>query len=161
MKYTKISVCFFSLIICCLTIKAQNVIPASGGNGAGAGGSVSYTVGQVANATLSGSGGTVAQGVQQPYEISVVTAIKNTEEINLKCYIYPNPAADVTKLVFESPEYENMRFRLFDINGVLLQDKTVDSRETEIYLGNSSSSVYFLKVLKDNLEVKVFKIIKK
>jgi hypothetical protein len=30
----------------------------------------------------------------------------------------------VTKLVFESPDFENLRFRLFDVNRVLLKDKS-------------------------------------
>jgi hypothetical protein len=33
--------------------------------------------------------------------------------------------------------------------------------ETEISLENLSSSVYFLKVIKNNLEIKVFEIVKR
>jgi len=142
-------------------MQGQQTIPATGGNASGSGGSVSYTIGQILSSSISGSNGTVVQGVQQPYEISVVTAIKNTEEINLKCFVYPNPTAGITKLVFESPDIENLRVRFFDINGMLLLDKKVESRETEISLENLSSSVYFLKVIKNNQEVKVFKIVKK
>jgi hypothetical protein len=144
-----------------MTIQAQSTIPATGGNANGSGGSVSYTIGQIIYNTMSGSNGTVVQGVQQPYEISVVTSIRNTEDINLKCSVYPNPTVGITKLVFESSDFEDLRFRLFDITGMLLQDKKVESRETEISLANLSSSVYFLKVIKNNQEVKVFKIIKR
>jgi len=144
-----------------MTIDAQNTITTTGGNVSASGGSVSYTVGQIANGTLSGANGIVTQGVQQPYEISVVTAIRNTEDINLKCIVYPNPTSGIAKLVFESPDFDNVRYQLFDLNGVLLKDKTVESRETEISLENLSSSVYFLKVLKNNFEIKVFKIVKK
>jgi hypothetical protein len=157
----KILSIFFLLGFCIATVQGQQTIPATGGNASGSGGSVSYTVGQILSSTISGSNGTVVQGVQQPYEISVVTALRNTEDISLKCSVYPNPTAGLTKLVFESPDFENLRFRLYDINGILLQDKKVESRETEISLENFSSSVYFLKVLKNNLEVKVFKIVKK
>jgi hypothetical protein len=157
----KILSIFFLFGFCIAIVQGQQTIPATGGNASGSGGSVSYTVGQILNSSISGSNGTVVQGVQQPYEISVVTAIKNTEEINLKCLVYPNPTAGLTKLVFESPDFENLSYRLFDINGVLLQEKKVESRETEISLQNLSSSVYFLKVLRNNLEVKVFKIVKK
>jgi hypothetical protein len=157
----KILSIIFHLGFCVAIVQGQQTIPATGGNASGSGGSVSYTVGQILYSTFSGTNGTVVQGVQQPYEISVVTAIRNTEDINLKCFVSPNPTAGITKLVFESPDYENMRFRLYDINGVLLQDKKVESRETEISLENLSSSVYLLKVIKNNLEVKVFKIVKK
>jgi hypothetical protein len=161
MKHDKSFLCFLLLCGFSLTIQAQNTIPASGGNANGSAGSVSYTIGQILYSTISGSNGTVIQGVQQPYEISVVTAIRKTEDINLKCLVYPNPTVGITKLVFESPDFENLRFRLFDINGVLLQDKKVESMETEISFENLSSSVYFLKVIKNNLEVKVFKIVKR
>jgi hypothetical protein len=142
-------------------LRAQETIPATGGNVSGSSGTVSFSVGQLFYSTFIGTNGSAAQGVQQPYEISVVTAIRNTEDINLKCLVYPNPTAGLTKLVFEYPDFENLSYRLFDINGVLLQEKKVESRETEISLQNLSSSVYFLKVLRNNLEVKVFKIVKK
>lgn len=150
------------LVSClCLTIvQGQSTIPSTGGNANGSGGSVSYTVGQITYQTQSGSNGTVAQGVQQPYEISVVTAVENTEDINLVCTVYPNPTSGFLKLIVESLDYENLRFRLYNINGVLLQDKKVEDRETEISLDNQSYSAYFLKVIKDNLEIKVFKIVK-
>ena len=142
-------------------ILAQSTIPASGGDGTGAGGTVSYSAGQVVYTTNTGSNGTVAQGVQQPYEISVVTAIENTKGISLECIVYPNPTNGLVNLVVESFDYDNMRFRLYDINGVLLQDKKVESRETEISMENLSSSIYFLKIINNDLEVKVFKIVKR
>jgi hypothetical protein len=161
MKYTKNSLCFLLMSGLSITLFAQSTISATGGNVNGSGGSVSYTVGQILYSSISGTDGTVVQGVQQPYEISVVTSIKNIEDINLKCLVYPNPTAEKTKLVFESADFENLSFRLFDINGVLLLAKKVESRETEISLENLSSSVYFLKIIKNNQEVRVFKIVKR
>jgi hypothetical protein len=55
------------------TIHAQEAIPAGGGNASGSGGSASYSVGQVVYTTNTGTNGSAAQGVQQPYEISVVS----------------------------------------------------------------------------------------
>jgi hypothetical protein len=67
----------------------------------------------------------------------------------------------MAKLVFESPDFENLRFRLYNVNGIILQDKKVDSSETEISLENFSSSIYFLRVYNSSTVVKVFKIVKK
>ena len=150
--------------LCCFNIAllpAQETIPSSGGNAAGSGGSVSYTVGQITYQTFSGTINSIAQGVQQPYEISVVTAIENTEGITLEYKVYPNPTRGLFKLIIQPFDDENLRFRLYDLNGVLLQDKKVESEETIISLERFSSSMYFLKVIKDNMEVKIFKIIKK
>jgi hypothetical protein len=156
--------CFLVFLCYCgffTPLKGQETIPVTGGNASSSGGSVCYTVGQILYSTISGTNGTAVQGVQQPFEISVVTAIRSTEEINLECLVYPNPTSGLAKLVFGSIDYKNLRFRLYDINGVLLQDEKVESKETKISTENLSSSVYFLKVIKDNLEVKVFKIVKR
>ena len=113
-------------------VHAQATIPASGGNASGSGGSVSYTVGQIGYNTFSGAGGSSAQGVQQPFEISVATAIENIADISLECSVYPFPTRGKIKLVIGSFDHENLSFRLYDVNGSLLDDKKVDSCETEI-----------------------------
>ncbi|NJK86375.1 MAG: T9SS C-terminal target domain-containing protein, partial [Bacteroidales bacterium] len=64
-------------------IQAQESINAAGGNASGAGGSVSWSSGQVTYQTNSGTTGSIAEGVQQPYEISVVTALDIAKGINL------------------------------------------------------------------------------
>lgn len=163
MKYTKYYLYLIFLILnsFSITIRAQNAISTTGGNVTGNGGSVSYTIGQILYSTLSGTNGTVVQGVQQPFEISVVTAIRNAEEINLEYLVYPNPTNGLTKLIFKSPDYENMSFQLYDINGVILINKKIKSMETEISLENFSSTIYLLKVFKNNFEIKVFKIVKR
>jgi hypothetical protein len=143
-----------------LATQAQNTVPATGSNASGTGGSVSYSVGQVVYTTNTGTNGTVSQGVQQPYEISIVTAVENTEGISIICIVYPNPTRGLLKLIVESFDYENLRFKVYNINGVLLQDKKVESRETEISMEDLQSSVYLLKVIKGNKEIKVFKIVK-
>jgi hypothetical protein len=151
----------FCLAVYGLTIHAQTAIPAAGGNASGSGGTVSYTIGQVTYQTFSVTNGSVAQGVQQPYEISVVTAIENTDGIILEFKVYPNPAHGLINLLINPFDDGYFRYCLFDINGILLQDKKVISAQTEISLESLNPAVYFLKVLKDNKEVKVFKIVKK
>jgi hypothetical protein len=141
-------------------LQGQETTSSSAGNFIGSGGSVSYTIGQVAFSTIYGTNGSVIQGVQQPYEISVVTAVENTEEIKLNCIVYPNPARNTIKLSIESPDLENMIYRLFDINGRLIQEMKVESEETEISIYNLVPSIYILKVIKNKKELKTFKIIK-
>ncbi len=142
------------------TLKAQSTIPASGGNATGTGGSVSYSIGQFVYTTNTGTNGTVSQGVQQPYEISVATATRNTEKIILECQVFPNPTRGKVNLVVRTKDFENLRFQLYDMNGICIQDKRIDSEENEILMESLSSSTYFLKVLSGNKEIKTFKIIK-
>lgn len=160
MKYlTKLLFALY-LFTYAMAIQAQSDNPASGGNAVGTGGSGSYSVGQIVYTTNTGSNGTVSQGVQQPYEISIVTAIKNTEGIILECTVYPNPTRGKVKLVVRTKDFENIRFQLYDLNGILLQDKKVESEEAEILMDGLIPSTYFLKVLSGNKELKTFKIIK-
>ncbi|MCJ7446062.1 MAG: T9SS type A sorting domain-containing protein [Bacteroidales bacterium] len=153
-----IASCLFGYSV---TIQAQNTIPATGGNATGTGGSVSYSIGQFVFNVITGINGSVTQGVQQPYEISIVTAIENTEGINLEYKVYPNPTRGLITLIIKPYDHENIRFRLYDLNGILLQDKKIESEETEISMQNISSAIYFLKVIKDNTEIKIFKIVKR
>lgn len=74
MKKTKLKLCVILLLSIGLTtgLRAQETIPVTGGEASG-GGTVSYTAGQIIYTTNTGTSGSVTQGIQQPFEISVVT----------------------------------------------------------------------------------------
>jgi hypothetical protein len=143
-------------------LQAQTAILASGGNASGSGGSASYSIGQIVYTTNTGTNGSVAQGVQQPYEISVVTGLDVAKVITLQCSVYPNPAIDLVKLNVENYKTDALTYQLYDINGKLLENKNIESNETSIVMSNLVPSIYFLKVVQQNKqnEVKTFKIIK-
>jgi len=153
-----------ALVVFCLfgfgtAIQAQNAIPASGGNASGSGGSASYTVGQIVYITNTGTDGSVAQGVQQPFEISVITAIEQAEDITLVCSVYPNPASDFLTLKIENYDNKSLSYKLFDVNGKLLENKKVTGIETTISIANMLPNLYLLKVIDKQKEIKTFKII--
>lgn len=137
---------------------AQEAIPASGSNASGNGGTMSYTVGQVIYTTNTDTNGSIAQGVQQPYEISVVAGIADANGINLILSAYPNPVTEYIKL--KADKTENLTYQLYDINGKLLENKKIESNETNIVMSNFVNAIYFLKISDNNKEVKSFKIIK-
>ncbi len=147
--------CFFII-----SVSGQTAIPTTGGTATGSGGTSTYTVGQVIYITIPGSTGSVAQGVQQPWEISVVTAIEKTEGIMLGMKVYPNPADDVLTLTIDPFEDKDLRYMLYDMNGMLLQEKKIEDSLTEIPLLNYSSTMYLLRILNNRQEIKVFKIVK-
>ncbi len=141
-------------------LHAQESFNATGGNSLGSGGSVSYSVGQVVYTTDTGTNGSVAQGVQQPYEISVVTAIEEAKGISLMIAAYPNPATDYLHLKIESEKLEDLSFQLYDISGRLLQNEIITDIQTSIFMGDLLPAIYFVKVVQGNKELKTFKIIK-
>jgi hypothetical protein len=157
-KKVKLSAVFL-LLFGLTNLPAQEAIVTSGGNATGST-SVSYSIGQIVYTTNIGTIGSTSQGVQQPYEISVMTGIKEAVDISLEFIAYPNPATDFVKLKINNFEFKNLRYQLYDINGSLLQDNKVDDIETTITMQNIKPSTYFLKILQGNREIKTFKIIK-
>jgi hypothetical protein len=157
----------FGTLIFCLefsTLHAQDAITITGGNASGSGGSASYSIGQVVYTTNSGANGSVAQGVQQAYEIFVVSGLEDAIGIQLNLSAYPNPTSDVLYLkVDPSPnrKFQSMSYQLFDLNGKLLQKEKLVSNETGIDLKYLVAATYLLRVTDKNQEVKTFKIIKK
>jgi hypothetical protein len=139
---------------------AQEAKPASGGDASGSGGSVSYTVGQVLYTTNTGTKGSVAEGVQQPYEVSVLVGIEKVKDITLMCTVYPNPATDLLFLEIEIADNENLFFQLYDMLGKLLVSKKLVDIRTTIPMANLAPATYFLKVRNNQRVVKTFKIIK-
>lgn len=142
-------------------IQAQISIPATGGNATGTGGTVSYTIGQVVYTYISGTNGNLNQGVQVPYEISVVTTIDKESDANLNISVYPNPANGFLILKVANYDMEDLSYKLYDMNGMLLKNSKVEGTETQIQLGNIFTGTYLLKIANNKLEVKTFKIIKK
>jgi Secretion system C-terminal sorting domain len=142
-------------------ILAQEAIPATGGNASGSGGSVSYTIGQIVYMTNIGTNGSVTQGIQQPYEILVITGIPEAKDITIEILVYPNPVTDNLKLEIKNYEIQNLRYKLYDNNGKLLQENKIEGNETNIIMNNLIPAIYFLKVTDNKKIVKTFKIIKK
>ena len=150
-----------TIILSLNTAMAQESINAAGGNATGSGGTASYSIGQVVYTTINGTNGSVSEGVQQPFEILVVTGLEEAKDINLSVSAYPNPVADNLILNVDNFELSTLNFQLLDMNGKLLQNEKITGPQTNIFMGNLVPATYFVKVVKGNIEVKTFKIIKK
>ena len=103
----------------CFTLAyGQSTLPSSGGNASGGEGSVTYTIGQVVYNTFLAADGCVAQGVQQPYENSVVTAIEHKKNLVAEYEVFPNPTNGKISLIAKPFDNENLRFSLFELNQI-------------------------------------------
>ena len=78
MKQRKLVLSALLLTLVLGTIKAQEAVASAGGESSGSGGSVSYTLGQTFYSTHDGTTASIAEGVQQAIEVSVVTGIIET-----------------------------------------------------------------------------------
>lgn len=164
MRKIKVKISATILFVVSLTgLYAQSAIPVAGGNAASMTGSVSYTVGQMFYSTNTGTNGSVSEGVQQPFEISVVSALEVAKDITLQYLVYPNPAKNNIVLKVENNKgnsFSDLSISLYDIKGTLLLSRNIVSDETGIVLSNYADATYFLKVYENSKEVKIFKIIK-
>ena len=158
MKNKKVKLSFLLLGLG-LAAQAQQATTATGGDASGSGGTVAYSVGQIVYTTNTGTTGSVAQGVQQPYEISIVTGLEDTQ-ISLNMQAYPNPTTDYLTLNVGNFELSTLNFQLFDISGKLVESRKIISSSETIAMENLPTATYFLKVSNNNKEVKTFKIIK-
>jgi hypothetical protein len=139
---------------------AQVNVLTSGTTTAGTGGTVSWSVGLVSNSFITGTGGTVYQGVEIPYEIYLVEGVEEPGFLK-ECTVYPNPATG--KITLKMPEHRTdpVTCCLTDMEGCRLFTHDIDNEMTVIPMENLSSATYLLVIMKDNKPLKSFKIVKK
>jgi hypothetical protein len=158
-KLILLAVFYFSIGLLC--VNAQGELTASGGEAAGSGGTVSYSVGQLVCTTDEGSNGSIAPGVQQPYEISEIKSDPNNVlDITLECRVYPNPTTDFLTLNIDNLVNKKLYYILYNNSGSVIGNKEIKDSETIIDMTNLVSSLYFLKIIEGQRELKTFKIIK-
>ena len=158
MKKIKLTLLLFAY--CFVRLQAQQVITSAGENATGIGGSASYSVGQIVYKTNSGSLGSISQGVQQPYEISIVSVFEEENGISLLLSSYPNPTTTSLTLKVGNYNFENLNYQLFDGNGRTLVESKIYKAETVISMETLPAGSYFLKVSNGSIEMKTLKIIK-
>jgi hypothetical protein len=157
---TKLILCVILLLpLGIIAGNTQAATTSSGSDSKGAGGFVSWSVGQVAYTSFTGKGGTnsISAGVQQAYTVSVI-GLRST--VSFSYSVYPNPTAD--NLILQAPNFKTgkITYQLLDLNGNMLKAGLISGNRTEINTGTLPSSTYFLQIIQGNKQVQSFKIIK-
>ncbi|MEZ4687787.1 MAG: T9SS type A sorting domain-containing protein [Bacteroidia bacterium] len=137
---------------------AQQTHSSAGGDAAGAGGSASYTVGQLVYTTETDSTGTAAQGVQHPYEILTVGVVNTDRSFSLKAF--PNPASDYLSLEMDKLQTKALVYQLTDLKGAVLKEGAILSNQTRIVVGDLPAATYFVRISENTSLLHTFKIIK-
>ena len=157
----------FTLLFLCLgnmATHAQQGVVATGGQSAGDDGSVSYSIGQIFYQSYEGGEGSVAEGVQQPYETYLITSIDELTGIDLKLSVFPNPVQDKLRLqITETGDYplSNHQYHLLNMSGKAIKTGSIDEESTLIDMGSYPPGIYFLRVSAGNDSIGHFKIIKR
>ena len=141
-----------------LTANAQNAVVPAGGTATGNGGTVTYTTGQIAVQNNNDGNHSISEGVQQPYEISVV-GIDEYPDIVLNASLYPNPTLGNIQLTMDKAP-EKGRVRIYDTNGKYLIEKKIAGETTSLDLSPYAPGTYFVNVYNDQQQLKCFKVVK-
>lgn len=121
-------------------------------------GSVSFSVGQTHYQSFESASGKVSQGVQQPYEIFVLST-ENTA-LQGKISVYPNPVKDFLMIDFKSDQRENANYQVFDTTGKLILKGDLKNIKNEIDASTLPVGMYILSISNENETLKTYKIIK-
>lgn len=156
--------CTFKLILGCMILStavfAQSNTVASGGEASGAGGSVSYTVGQVAYSYNTGSSGSCNEGEQQPYEFFTVS-VNEWTKADVDIEAFPNPTAGGMKLKLSNFDVNHTEVELYDLSGKRIFRKSIFQVETFLPMSTLAPGTYLLKVIENQRQIQTIKVIKK
>lgn len=138
---------------------AQQGPVAAGGEGSGAGGTVSFSIGQIDYITVLNPNAHITQGLQQPYEVFQYAGIAD-QTISLSVTIFPNPATESAQLVVKDSPYHNLRYELTDETGRVLAAETITAEQTVIPLAHLAVAAYYIRVSDGTDPLKTYTIIK-
>jgi hypothetical protein len=141
----------------------METINASGDDATGSSGSVTYSIGQVFYTYIGQSAYNVAQGIQQGELSKTLDTPENSIEPKAEIVIFPNPTTDFVTINMEGLGFDNesRSYQLYDLQGRLLKQNTINQTETQINFNDLTTSIYILQVYVNNKVLKTFKILKK
>jgi len=117
-------------------------------------GSIAYTIGEVFY-IQKGSQFFLTEGIQNGITINPI--ISNS---SIKVLVYPNPTSDFINFKVQNLFFNNLSFILYnDIGHELLKGAILNSNTT-VSLSQLPSSVYLIKIYRNQTEMAVYKIIK-
>ena len=152
---------FFLSFLLSFSMNAQTshqVLSATGGDATGSGGTVAFSVGQIVYTTSMGTTGSVAQGVEQAYEIYSV-GIKETA-LNISLSVFPNPTSDFLTIKVQDYNNEDLSYSLIDEQGKLVLNEQITKQDNKLVMSTLARGIYFINVLQANKNIQTFKIIK-
>lgn len=138
-------------------MSAQSAVVASGGDAVSSSGSVSFSVGQISNAQVTSSTGSLSEGVQQPFELFEVTVNEVLSQIGIS--LFPNPA--LTEVIIELPTMqEGIKARFYSSNGSLIEEVNILSKSTSVNVRNWAASTYYVHLSDSSGNTSTYRLVK-
>lgn len=155
MRYRKI----YSLLLVFLPFfsNAQQDVLSSGGDASSSSGSISYSIGQVVFSNSENASGSVNEGVQQPDIIIPINVVEDLQTIEVG--LFPNPTRE--NVMITMPDFQpKLNASVFDRNGSLIVDWTIQSSQTFLYVGDWAAGQYILRITGNSGHHSEYKLIK-
>ena len=152
--------CFLSICTVALTLNcvAQSNTVSAGGDCTGAGGSASFSVGQIDFIAIDVAAGSAYLGVQQPYELFETNSLDENDLFSLT--IGPNPVNGQLTLHSTQALPLQTYFILHDEAGKMLHTHPIVSENSMIDMSAYATGMYFLNIVSAEKTINTFKIIK-
>jgi hypothetical protein len=148
-----------------VTVKAQQVVSTSGNHAGNGTVQLSWTIGETVTGTISSGNNILTQGMHQSK--LTVTAVEELVGSGFEISAFPNPATECVHIKIVSMSrgkasdmWKDFSFQIHDLHGIVLNYNQIEDSETVIRMDSYAPSIYFLKIMDNNREVKTFKIIK-
>ena len=148
----------FPLMMMPVALNAQHAVPATGTNATSSGGSISYTVGQVDYTVPSSPGGTLGEGVQQPYEYLVLSAEGVDTGANMR--VLPNPTHDGISIEWNDASADLSELHLLDLRGNTLRTQRITGTHTFVPMQDLAPATYLIQLVRAGVRTRTIKIIK-
>ncbi len=136
------------MVFCAVSANAQSTFNASGGSKKLTQSQHEYSIGEMAViATHKNANLIITQGVLQPNTMQKPSAVDNSTFSNSLISIFPNPTSDVVNIVPNYNTSGKLVIRLTNLNGQLIEEKTIDNITTEkqqVSLLNQAAGMYLL-----------------
>ncbi len=154
--------CFLVTCFLCSIVpsNAQSNVLSAGSDATSNKGSSAYSIGQSFYSLKTSGSATVTEGVQQVFEISVITGIEDNLLHDIDITLYPNPTTNFITLEVKDLKQEVLNYQIWDMAGNLLSSRAISSQMTMINLEFLPIAHYILSVRDQNNSFKSFIIIK-
>ncbi len=162
MKTTKTLLVSLFLFLGTSAVFGQSLTPwlisTAGSHDDSSGGTLSWSVGELAITTLEGDEHMITQGFHQG-SLDIETTYKMADT-DYELHTYPNPARDYVTIEVNHDSYEHLHFTLLDIHGSKLKGDHLKGYTTRLSVQSLNSGIYFLNIADQNTIIQTFRITK-
>ena len=140
-------------------LAAQLNVVATGGDAQANSGAISYSVGQIDYTSVTMQSGSVAQGLQHPFQATIVTDVKLFDGLSF-ARIYPNPFSTSFSMNIESEIVNGLNYQVLDVFGRILKSEAILTNSTIIDLPQYADGIYLLTIYQNGRRLKTFQVLK-